>query len=70
MKKKTIIILPLVISLVVFFGVYFVLNHEDKDTSLTILEKRWIENNSSTKVNLDIVNDLAVFDNSIINSSS
>ena len=61
MKKKTIIILPLVISLVVFFGVYFVLNHEDKDTSLTILEKRWIENNSSTKVNLDIVNDLAVF---------
>ena len=61
MKKKTIIILPLVISLVVFFGVYFVLNHEDKDTSLSILEKRWLENNSSTKVNLDIVNDLAVF---------
>ena len=61
MKKKTIIILPLVISLVVFFGVYFILNHEDKDTSLTILEKRWIETNSSTKVNLDIINDLAVF---------
>lgn len=61
MKKKTIIILPLVICLVVFFLVYFFLNHEDKNTSLTILEKRWIENNSATKVNLDIINDLAVF---------
>lgn len=61
MKKKTIIILPLVLCLVVFLGVYYVLNHEDKSTSLTILEKRWIENNSATKVNLDIINDLAVF---------
>jgi len=61
MKKKTIIILPLIICLVVFLGVYFFLNHEDKNTSLTILEKRWIENNSATKVNLDIINDLAVF---------
>lgn len=61
MKKKTIIILPLAICLVVFLGVYLFLNYEDKDTSLTILEKRWIENNSATKVNLDIINDLAVF---------
>lgn len=62
MKKKALIIAaPIVVCILVFFGVYFFLNHEDKDTSLTILEKRWIESNSSTKVNLDILNDMPVF---------
>ena len=65
MKKKTIwIIAPIIICILVFFGVYFFLNHEDKDTALTILEKRWIENNSQTKVNLDMINDVAVLANS------
>lgn len=62
MKKKALIIgIPIVVCILVFFGVYFFLNHEDKNTSLTILEKRWIESNSSTKVNLDIINDMPVF---------
>lgn len=62
MKKKTLIIItPIVVCILVFLGVYFFLNHEDKDTSLTILEKRWIESHSATKVNLDIVNDIPVF---------
>lgn len=65
MKKKAIWILaPIIICLLVFFGVYFFLNHEDKDTALTILEKRWIENNSQIKVNLDLINDVAVLANS------
>ncbi len=61
MKKKVLIIAPIAVCIFVFLGVYFFLNHEDKDTSLTILEKRWIENNSATKVNLDIINDMPVF---------
>lgn len=61
MKKKIFIIFPILICLLVFLGVYFFFYHEDKDTSLTISEKRWIENNSLTKVNLDIVNDMPVF---------
>jgi len=65
MKKKSLwIVTPLIICLLVFLGVHFFLNHEDKDTALTILEKRWIENNSQTKVNLDLINDVAVLANS------
>lgn len=65
MKKKTLFIfIPLLICALVFVGVYVTLNYEDKDTSLTILEKRWIEQNSKTKVNLDMVNDIAVIGNS------
>ena len=65
MKKKTLwIVGPILICLLVFLGVYFFLNHEDKDTSLTILEKRWIESNSATKVNLDMINDMAVLGDS------
>ena len=33
MKKKMIIIIPIVIALLVFIGVYAYLNHEDAKTS-------------------------------------
>jgi len=64
MKKKILIIAPILLCVLVFLGVYFILNHEDKDTSLTIMEKRWIESNLSTKVNLSLINDFAVIGNS------
>lgn len=62
-NKKLIIILPIIICVVVFLGVYFYLNHEDSNTSLTVLERKWIEDNSLTKVNLDILNDIPVIGN-------
>ena len=41
MKKKAIIIIPIIIALAVFIGVYTYFNHEDAKTSLTVLEKKW-----------------------------
>lgn len=61
MKKKLIIIIPIVIALLVFVGLYTFLNYTDDKTNLTVLEKRWITNNSGTKYDLEIVNDVPIF---------
>ena len=39
MKKKLIIIIPIVIALLVFVGLYTFLNYTDDKTNLTVLEK-------------------------------
>ena len=49
MKKKLIIIIPIFVALAVFIGVYLYFNLEDSKTSLTVLERKWIEDNSSQK---------------------
>lgn len=61
MKKKVIIIVPIFIALVVFLGVYIYFNHEDNKTNLTVLDKKWITNNSDKKYDFEIVNNLPVF---------
>ena len=61
MKKKLIIIIPIIIALTVFIGVYVYFNHEDNKTSLTVLEKKWISNNSTQKYDFEIVNNFPVF---------
>ena len=63
MKKKTYIIAPLTIAILVFIGVYLFLNYKDDITNLTVLEKRWIEANSDKKVDLEIVNNIPVLAN-------
>lgn len=63
MKKKTYIIAPLTIAILVFIGVYLFLNYKDEITNLTVLEKRWIEANSDKKVDLEIVNNIPVLAN-------
>lgn len=61
MKNKLIIIIPIVIALAVFIGVYAYFNHEDAKTSLTVLERKWIANNSSQKYDFEIVNNIPVY---------
>ena len=61
MKKKLIIIIPILIALLVFIGVYAYFNHEDAKTSLTVREKKWITNNSDKKYDFEIVNNLPVY---------
>ncbi|MCI8588561.1 MAG: GGDEF domain-containing protein [Bacilli bacterium] len=61
MKKKLIIILPIVIAFLVFVGVYYYLNYTDERTNLTVGEKRWIAANSETKYDLEIINDIPVY---------
>ncbi len=61
MKKKLIIIIPLVVALLTFIGVYYYFNREDAETSLTIGEKRWLEENTQTQVNIEVLNDVPLF---------
>lgn len=61
MKKKVIIIFPIIIAIAVFIGVYVYFNHEDAKTSLTAIEKKWITNNSDQKYDFEIVNNIPVY---------
>lgn len=61
MKKKFIFIIPVLLLVVTFVGVYFYFNSRDNITNLTISEKRWIEQNSSQKVDIEIYNNYPVY---------
>ena len=43
MKKRLIIILPILIASITFFFVYRYYNKEDRTTTLTVTEKKWVE---------------------------
>ena len=57
-KKILISIIVVLVLAVVGFVTYFVAFKEDKNTTLTLLEKQWIENNKSKLIDLSIVNSI------------
>lgn len=61
--KKRIIVILLAITLLVGIGsgIYFVLNKQDSKTTLTILEKQWIEDNKNIMHDFAVVNNLPIF---------
>lgn len=61
MKKKLVIIIPLLTALLVFLGVYFYFTHKDAKTNLTVKEKNWISSNSSNKYDFEIINNFPVY---------
>ncbi len=61
MKKKAIIIISLLIAVVAFIFVYRYYNKEDKTTTLTVSEKRWVENNSEQAFDFEVVNDYPLY---------
>ena len=61
MKKKLIIIIPIVIAVLVFAGLYGYLNYKDDKTNLTISDKQWIEDNKETKFDFEITNNIPVY---------
>ncbi|MBP3445534.1 MAG: diguanylate cyclase [Bacilli bacterium] len=63
MKKKRIIIISLIVVLVsaLAIGLGIFLSKQDKKTTLTILEKQWIEENKNDIIDLSIVNNIPVF---------
>ena len=61
-NKKTVIISIIVIVLLSMSGIlYFVLTKEDKDTTLSIIDKRWIESNKNKVFDISIVNNIPIF---------
>ena len=61
MKKKIIIITAITVAVVSFIFVYRYYNHEDKNTSLTVNEKRWIQENKSKAVDIEVINDYPIY---------
>ena len=62
MKKKPLIITIISILIVALvLGVYYYYTRRDKETSLTILEKRWIERNKNDLIDISIMSDAPVF---------
>ena len=62
MKKKPLIITIISVLIVTLvLGVYYYYTRQDKETSLTILEKRWIERNKNDLIDISIMSDAPVF---------
>ena len=61
MRKKIIIIATFLIAVIAFIFVYRYYNKEDKTTTLTVSEKRWVENNSDHEYDFEVVNDYPLY---------
>ena len=61
MKKKLIIIVPIIIALIAFVFVYRYYNKEDKTTTLTVAEKKWVQENTEKTFDFEIVNDYPLY---------
>ena len=61
MKKIIKIVIILVILLGIGFGIFYVLNKSDKNTTLSILEKQWIEENKNTMQDFAILNNIPIY---------
>ena len=61
MKKKLVIIIPILIAIIAFVFVYRYYNKEDKTTTLTIQEKKWVEENKDQTYDFEIVNDYPLY---------
>ena len=61
MRKKIIIIATFLIAVIAFIFVYRYYNKEDKTTTLTVSEKRWVENNSDQEYDFEVVNDYPLY---------
>ena len=62
MKKKLYIVMfSIIIALVAFFFVYRYYNKEDKTTTLTVTEKRWVETNKDQTFDFEVVNDYPLY---------
>ena len=64
-KKLLIVIIPIVIALIafVFVFVYRYYNKEDKTTTLTVTEKRWVQDNKDQTYDFEVVNDYPIYGN-------
>lgn len=61
MKKKLLIIVPILIVALTFVFVYRYYNKEDKTTTLTVSEKRWVQDNADQTYDFEVVNDYPLY---------
>ena len=64
-KKRNIIIIIAIVLILAITGVlYFVFTNQDKDSTLTLVEKQLIESNKNKVIDFGIVNNIAILNNS------
>ncbi len=61
MNKKALIIFPIFVVAIVFIGVFIYYNKEDAKTSLTVNEKKWVEENDTKMIDINVVNDYPLY---------
>ena len=61
LKKVLFIAIPIFIVILIACISMYISNRNDKNGVFSILEKRWIEKNKSTKIDVSILNDLPIF---------
>ena len=60
MKKKIIIILSIILVVVIGLAIW-IFTKEDEDTTLTLMEKKWIESNKNQVIDFGIINNVPIF---------
>ncbi len=60
-KKRLFIIIPIIAFVVAFVGVFLYFNSESRKTSFNLSEKKWLEENTNTKIDFSIVNNYPVY---------
>ena len=61
MKKFITIVISILVILLGGFGIYSIFFKQDKDTTLTLIEKQWIEDNKNQIVDLNIINNIPIY---------
>lgn len=60
MKNKKSIIIIISVVFVLVLGIVYLFTKQDKNTSFTLLEKQWLENNKSKVIDISILKDIPV----------
>ena len=63
MKKKIAVTIIIVVLLLSVIGTVRFFTKEDQKTALTVMEKRWIENNKNNVIDFDILNNIPIISN-------
>ena len=61
-SKKKLILLILGIALIVFFGLYIIINYTEPNI-LNSQDKKWISDNGGKVIDIDIINDIPIYSN-------
>lgn len=60
-NKKILLVVLVIVFLLILGGFIYYINKPDKDTTLTLLEKQWIENNKNKVIDFSITNDVPLY---------
>ena len=61
MKKKLVIIIPIIIAILTLITVYLYYSRADREVSFSIAEREWIEKNSGEKIDISVPSDIPIF---------